>query len=65
MASAKVETVSLRYGLVIRVEDALPAAERCDQHHQRRTRQVEVRDQALDDTKPMPGMNEEVGYSPQ
>src|SRR6185503_6731365 len=40
-------------------EDALAASEGRDQHQERRSRQVEVRHQALDDTKLMPRMNEE------
>jgi hypothetical protein len=54
-----VEVVSALDGCAIRGKDSLSTCECRDQHEQRRSRQMKVGDEPLDDAKAMTGVNEE------
>ena len=49
--------------MTVGIQDIFLAAERADQHQQRRFRQVKVGKKRLDDSKVESGMNEEIGFT--
>src|SRR6185369_3246888 len=56
-----VEPVAAAHGFPIGAQNAFPAGKSRHQHQQRRLRKVKVRDQAVHQAEPVPGVDEEAG----